>query len=571
MIMESYGEARESVIRQDSITAHIGNKKVLYLLVIVVLSYFFFFFNLGSYSLKEPDEGRYAEIPREIVEQGDYMVPHLNYVRYFEKPPLLYWLTALSFKVFGVNEWSFRLPNALIALLCVVITYLFAVRWFSIKVALLSALMLMSCFSFIALAHIVTIDMLFSSLLFISLLCFLGFYREEKPLFLYLFFSALALAVLAKGPVALILMGVTIVLFLLTEKKVSFLKKMASAKSLLLFFLIAAPWFIAICLKEREFFQFFFIDQHILRFLTTKHHRSGPLYYFIPVLLGGLFPWSVFLPRALIRLWHMKALRLFFIWSAVVFAFFSLSGSKLPPYILPIFPALCIILAVSFEANWQRFPRDWETIIYGVFFSFIALAGMACGSGSFDRYLVATPDIISLLKDIRGFSWAVAGISFIVVISLMFKGIRTFRSLFFLLGGFSLLIVITIMFYTHVIDKLNTTKGLAEIINGKSKTDTIVVNYGSFDETLPFYLKKRTYIANYTGEIEMGSKHEDAKQFFLDDDEFIRLFQSDRHVWIVFKEKRFARLEGIGIKGNDTLICLDNRCVMANLKDDDKK
>ena len=569
--MESYGETVEPAIRQDSIIINAGNRKVLYLLVILALSYFFFFFNLGSYSLKEPDEGRYAEIPREMVELGNYVVPHLNYVRYFEKPPLFYWLTALSFKAFGVNEWSFRLPNGLIALLCIVITYLFAARWFSLKVALLSALMLMSCFSFIALAHIVTIDMLFSSLLFIALLCFLGFYREKRPVFLYLFFSACALAILAKGPVAMILLGVTVILFLITEKNVSFLKEMADLKGILLFILLAAPWFVAVSVKEKEFFHFFFIDQHILRFLTTKHRRSGPLYYFIPVLFGGLFPWSVFLPRALVRLWHMKELRLFFIWSAVVFAFFTLSGSKLPPYILPIFPALCIIVAVFFEANWRRPLPNYEMIIYGAFFLFVSCAGLACGFGFLDRYLGAAPEIVSLLKDIRGFSLGMACISFIVVVSLAFNRMRTFRSLFFLLGGFSLLIVIGLMLHAHVIDKLNTTKGLAEIINRTNKTDTIVVNYGSFDETLPFYLKKRTYIAAYTGEIEMGSKYEDAKRFFLGDDEFMRLLQSDRNVWVVFKEKRFARLKGLGIKENGTLICLDNRCLMASLKNEEKK
>jgi len=549
---------------RDTITCLTRNKRVLCLLAILILSWFFFFFNLGGYSLKEPDEGRYAEIPREMVEQGNYVVPHLNYVRYFEKPPLSYWVTALSFKIFGANEWSFRVPNALIALLCIVVTYLFAARWFSIETALLSALMLMSSFSFIALAHIVTIDMLFSSLLFTSLLCFLGFYRDKRPLFLYLFFSTSALATLAKGPVALILLGVTIVLFLLTEKKISFLKEMASVKAILLFMLIAAPWFVAISIREKEFFHFFFIDQHILRFLTTKHRRSGPLYYFIPVLFGGLFPWSAFLPRALIRLWHTKELRLFFIWSVVVFAFFSLSGSKLPPYILPIFPALCIILAVFFETNWRRFLPNYETIAYAAFFFFVALAGFACGSGILDGYLGATPDIVSLLKDIRGFSLGTACISLVVGVSLAFKRMRMFRSFFFLLGGFSLSIVIALMLHTHAIDKLNTTKGLAEVINGTNKTDIVVVNYGSFDETLPFYLKKRTYIAAYSGEIEMGSRCEDAKRFFLDDGEFIRLFGSDKNVWIVFKEKRLTRLKGLGISENRTLDCLDNRCVMAN-------
>jgi 4-amino-4-deoxy-L-arabinose transferase-like glycosyltransferase len=548
------------VFSQDS-----RKRKVICLLAILAATYVFFFYNLGGYSLKEPDEGRYAEIPREMVETGDYMVPHLDYVRYFEKPPLLYWMTALSFKAFGANEWSFRIPNALAALLCVVITYLFAARWFGDKIALLSSLMLISSFGFFAMAHIVTIDMLFAVLLFISLLCFYEFYHQEKALFLYLFFAILALAVLAKGPVALILLGATILLFLLTERKISFLKKMASVKGILLFFLIAAPWFIVISLREKEFFHFFFIDQHILRFLTTKHRRSGPVYYFIPVLLGGLFPWSIFLPRAVIRLWRVKELRLFFIWSAVVFAFFSLSGSKLPPYILPVFPALSIILGYLFESEWQqRVNKNWEIIVYSVFFCCVALAGLAYRIGALDEYLSSMPDIASVVRDARGLLFGLSITSLVTLIILAFKKMRTYSTLFLVLGGFSLAVVTGLMLHAHVIDGLNTTKALAQRINASKTASSIIVDYGSIDQTLPFYTRGRTYLASSTGELEMGSKYPDAKGFFLNEDEMARLFRSDKDVWVVFKAKRLARLKELGIQPSDVFICQDQRCVIGN-------
>ncbi len=558
---------RESMLPQDP-----QKRKVIFLLVIIAASYLFFFHNLGSYSLKEPDEGRYAEIPREMIEMGDYITPHLNYVRYFEKPPLFYWMTALSYKTFGMKEWSFRLPNALIALLCIVITYLFVARWFTDEIGLLSSLMLMSCFGFIALTHIVTIDMLFSCLLFISLLCFFEFYRDKKPPFLYFFFITLALAILAKGPVALILLGATIVLFLLTEKRISFLKEMASVKGLLLFTLLAAPWFIAVSIKEKEFFYFFFVDQHILRFLTTKHKRSGPLYYFLPVLFGGLFPWSFFLPRALIDLWRVKELRLFFILSAVVFAFLSISGSKLPPYILPVFPALCIIMAIFFKMGWHRhLPKNAELVAYMVFFSFLAIAGPVLSCGLLDKYLGTTPDMISLFQEVRGLSLGISSVSLIILVGLAFKRLRTFDTLFYMLGIFSLSVVITLMLHTHVIDGLNTTKRLAEAINGEKKSNSVVVNYGAFDETLPFYIKGRTYIAAYTGELEMGSTYPEEKRFFLNEDEFIHLFQSDRDVWVVFKKKKLARMNELGIKEKIALTCQDNRCVIANHKQETHK
>jgi 4-amino-4-deoxy-L-arabinose transferase-like glycosyltransferase len=548
------------VFLQDS-----PKRKVLCLLAILAVSCVFFFYNLGSYSLKEPDEGRYAEIPREMVESGDYLVPHLNYVRYFEKPPLLYWMTALSFKAFGANEWSFRTPNALVAFFCVLVTYLFAARWFGYRTALLSSLMLISSFGFFALAHIVTTDMLLAVLLFISLLCFYEFYRRERPLFLYFFFALLALAVLAKGPVALILMIGTIILFLLTERRISFLKNMASVKGIFLFFLIAAPWFILISLKEKEFFQFFFIDQHIMRFLTTKHRRSGPIYYFIPVLFGGLFPWSFFIPRAIISLWRVKELRLLFIWSAVVFIFFSLSGSKLPPYILPIFPALSIIIAYLFAENWQqRVEKKGELLVYSVIFCFILLAGIAYSAGAADRYLSAIPDIAHVVRDTSSLLFGLSIASLLILCTFALKKMRTYGALFFVLGGFSLFVVIGLMLQAPVIDGLNTTKTLAQTINASKTTSSIVVDYASLEQTLPFYTKGRTHLAASTGELEMGSRYPDAKPFFLSEDEMASLFRSDRDVWIVFKAKRLPRLKELGITPPQVLKCQDQRCVINN-------
>jgi 4-amino-4-deoxy-L-arabinose transferase-like glycosyltransferase len=542
-----------------------ARRKALFLLIIIVASYLFFFYHLGSYSLKEPDEGRYAEIPREMVETGDYVVPHLNYVRYFEKPPLFYWMTALSYRVFGINEWSFRIPNAVAALLGVVVTYLFAARWFGGKTALISALILMSSFGYFAMAHIVTIDMLFAVLLFISLLCFYEFYRSGKPLFLYLFFTALALAILAKGPVAAILLGTNILLFLFTEKRLSFLKEMVSVKGLLLFSTIAAPWFILISIQEKEFFQFFFIDQHLLRFLTTKHKRSGPLYYFLPVLVGGLFPWSVFLPRAVIQLWRVKELKLFFIWSAVVFVFFSVSGSKLPAYILPVFPAVSLILGSLFETGWrQRVQKNREIVIYGLFFACLALAGALCAGGLFGGYLKAIPDIVSISRDIRGLLIFISLVSVIIVVFLLFKQMRTYSALFFMLCAFSFCVVIGLMFHARVIDGFNTAKGPAQVINLAKKETSLVVNYGSFDETVPFYIRGRTYLASHTGELEMGSKYPEAQGFFLSEDDLVRLFQSDKDVFVVFKEKKLSHLRELFPKSADNPYCGGKRCVITN-------
>ncbi len=538
--------------------------RIAFLLVLFASSWVFFFLGLGSYSLKEPDEGRYAEIPREMVEQGDYVVPHLNYIRYFEKPPLLYWMTAASYKLLGVSEWAFRLPNALMALLCVLATYLFAARAFGRRMALISSLILASSFGFFAMARIVTIDMLFAFLLFASLLCFCRFYRERRRFFLYSFYVTMALGVLAKGPVAIVLLGATIFLFLLSEKKLSFLKDTLSPGGLALLCVIALPWFVVMCVKEKEFFQFFVVDQNVLRFLTSKHKRSGPIYYFLPVLFGGLFPWSFFLPRAVLRLWRSSELRLFFIWALVVFVFFSLSGSKLPPYILPIYPALAVILGFLFDEGWRgRIEGSGELAVYGGFFLCLAAAGFACGTGAVSPYLTRLPDIAAVIGDIRGFSMGLAVISLASLVLLSMKKGRTYLSLFCALTAFSMAVVVLLMADANVIDGVNTTKALAQRIKAGARPDAAVINYRSFDETLPFYLARRTYIAEFTGELEMGAKYPEAKAYFLSRDDAAKMI-SERPVFVVMKAKRLPSLESLGLNQAGIIGRQDDRVLIAN-------
>ena len=530
-------------------------------LAVLAVAYLVFFYNLGAYSLKEPDEGRYAEIPREMVETDDYIVPHLDYVRYFEKPPLLYWACAASYKIFGVNEWSFRFPNALAGLATALLAGLFAGRWFSRRIGLISGFILATSFGFFAMARVVTIDMLFSFLLFASLSCFYEFYRERRRLFLFLSWAALGFAVLAKGPVALLLLGATVLLFLWSEKNLSFFKEAASPGGLLLFAAIAAPWFVLIALREKEFFRFFFIDQNFLRFLTTKHGRSGPPYYFFPVLFGGLFPWSVFIPRAVILLRRKREVRLLFIWSLVVFAFFSLSGSKLPPYILPIFPALAIVLGCFL--GWLPKVGRPERIVYGVFFGLVAAAGVSAASGLLENCLAGASDVVSVIRDIRGLSLGLAGVSLVMLYILARGRPRSPASLTCALAAFSLCVVLAIMLRSGVVDRFNTTKRLAATIREAGEERALVVDYGSFDETLPFYLGKRTYLAEFAGELEMGAAYPDAKAFFLDRDGVVRLFQSDRPVFVVAKAKRLPEMKRLGIADAE-MTCDDERCLIPN-------
>jgi hypothetical protein len=433
--------------------------------------------------------------------------------------------------------------------------------------AFLSSVILITSFSFFAMARIVTTDMLFTLSLFLSLLLFYGYYHEKKSFFVYLFYMAIAAATLAKGPVALILMGGTILIFLFTERNFRFIAQMKIVKGLAIYLIITLPWIIAISLREKEFLYFFFMDQHILRFLTSKHKRSGPVYYFLPVLFGGMFPWSIFIPRAIVNVWKNKELRLMLVWVFVVFAFFSISGSKLPPYILPLFPPMAIILGYLFHEKWQSQLNRWvEVPVYILIFLVFGAAALLSHISPLSAHIqdISGDAPAGIIKELLVFSLWVSLSSVIMVFFLIFKRFTTHAWAFTLLSSFSLAIMFGLLFNLNVVDGLRTTKNLAIMINEHKTQADYIISYSSYEQTIPFYIKQGITVASYRGELEMGSKYEDAKKVFINEEEFLKLLPSDKKVLFVTKQKRLKRLqemfpERIRIQG-----CQNDRCLVAN-------
>ena len=313
-----------------------------------------FFVYLGQLPLIDPDEGRYAEIPREMLERGDLITPTLNYVKYFEKPPLLYWINAASLKIFGQNEFAARFPTALCGLLTVLATYVIARRLYGRRAALCSALILGTSTGFVLQSRIILTDMLLTFCLTAALGAFIVAARREgrrsRPLPWYLFYFFCALAVLAKGLVGMVFPAGILFFYFLLIRRWRLLREMRLASGTLLFLAVAAPWFIAVSLRNPEFARFFFIHEHFERFTSTVHGRYQPFWFFLPVLAVTMLPWSFFIPGALVSAWrdrHHDEGRpgiYLLIWTVLIFLFFSKSNSKLIPYILPIFPPLAIMI-----------------------------------------------------------------------------------------------------------------------------------------------------------------------------------------------------------------------------------
>ena len=305
-------------------------------------------------SLGEPDEGRYAEVAREMLVSHDWITPRLDGFLFFDKPPLHYWASAIAYQLFGVHPWSARLWCALTGLLA-----MFAVGWagsrlFGREVGGYAMVILGSSLVFAIAAHIDTLDVGVAAFLGIGMAFFLVAQFDpaaahQRTWLNVGMWTALALALLSKGLIGVVLPGLALIVFMLWQRDIRMLWRTSPWIGLLVIAAIAAPWFVMICRLHPEFFDYFFIQEHFTRFLTADDGRTKPLGFFIPVVVLGLFPWTLLLPwrRADWRVLDSRdpARRFLLVWVAVTFLFFSASHSKLTFYVLPLFPAAAMLLA----------------------------------------------------------------------------------------------------------------------------------------------------------------------------------------------------------------------------------
>jgi 4-amino-4-deoxy-L-arabinose transferase-like glycosyltransferase len=322
-----------------------------------------------SFHLFEPDEGRYAQIPREMLARGDWIVPHLQGEPYLDKPPLFYWLVMLSYMTFGVHAWSARLVPALAVHATIVATYVIGRRSLGIRPALCGAIVLTLAPGFLGIGRLLVLDALLALCVTTSLLCAFEAVRRERLAWGWWIASATAcgLGVLTKGPIAQILLWPPLLAYLVLNRT-----PRLSARAVLGFFLVTSavvlPWYAAICIRKPSFLVYFLWQHNVLRFLTPFDHLQ-PVWYFAPIVLAGLLP-ATLLSASFVKfllasdrataLHRPTELGFFLLAGGWCLAFFSLSGSKLPTYILPCYPMLSLALGYFLavrgwtEQRWVR-------------------------------------------------------------------------------------------------------------------------------------------------------------------------------------------------------------------------
>ncbi len=494
-----------------------------------------YFGTIGLYALAEPDEPRYAEIPREMIELGDWVTPHLNYVKYFEKPPLAYWLTAISFEAFGIHEWTARLWPALFGLVGIGMAYVLGRTMFDAWTGYAAAALLAAAPLYFGLSQIVVLDMPVSALMTVALGCvWLAYTGVRRQLFTVLAYAATALAVLTKGPVALLLTGAIVVLFVALQRDFGALRRICSRLGVLAFVAIALPWFIVVSARNPEFLNFFVIEQHFDRFLRPHEHQQ-PLWFFVPIVVGGFLPWSAFVllaPRATARFFRRAArLRLSpavlycVIWSGVVFGFFSLSGSKLGTYILPMFCPVAILLARFFRSVIDH--NDTLILVRGSI-AMLVLAGTALIGAVIAPAVVDDPAVRQVVPSI--YATAVV-LALTAASALLAVRRRKLQSAF----GILLMGVLVLQGVAFTARRVATQyRSMGMTIGRLAQPQDLVVHYRQYVLGINFYARRRVVLIGGPGELTLGSLQGDQHEFFWAGDEtLLQAWKSPRHIFLV--------------------------------------
>jgi 4-amino-4-deoxy-L-arabinose transferase-like glycosyltransferase len=484
------------------------------------------FCNLGNRRLLHPDEGRYAEIPREMVVSGDWVTPRLDGIKYFEKPALQYWLTAAGYEAFGIHQWSARLWPALAGFLGVLFTGYVGRRLGGPALGLYSAAVLGGCVGYALSAHLLTLDAGLALWMSVGLGgLFLAQRADATPhetrRWMWAAWAALALATLSKGLIGIVLPGGALIAYTLLQRDWALWRRLHLASGALIFLALSVPWFAAVSLRNHEFFAFFFIHEHFTRFLTSEHRREGAWWYFVPIFVVGILPWLVVFAWTARRMW-VSAIpaangfswqRFALVWSAFIFVFFSASGSKLPSYILPIFPALALAI------GWQLTLLP-ERMLLRLTAPLVVVMGLLALAAFF-----AYPTIAARLADAEQplatllaygpwieVAFVIAFAGGIAAWWWLARGERTRAVLAMALASLA---------WTQIVltgyDELAESRSAAPIVErasaarGPLRADLPFYSVRMYDQTLPYYLGRTVIPVDHPDELAMGLASEPAK------------------------------------------------------------
>jgi 4-amino-4-deoxy-L-arabinose transferase-like glycosyltransferase len=476
------------------------------------------FCNLDFRRLVHPDEGRYAEIPREMAATGDWVTPRLNGIKYFEKPALQYWITAAAFEAFGVREWVARLWPALAGFLGVVFLGYLGWRIGGGSLGIFAAAALGGSVAYALEAHILTLDAGLVLWMTVGLGGLFLAQREgaavrEQRAWMWVAWAALALATLSKGLIGIVLPGGALVLYCLIERDWTLWRRLHLASGTLIFLAVTAPWFVVVSLRNPTFFDFFFVHEHFTRFLTTEHKREGAWWYFIPIFVVGLLPWLTVFGWTARRTWTdsrpatsgFNWQRFALVWSAFIFVFFSASGSKLPSYILPMFPALALV--VGWQLTLTRTSTLLRLVAPLVVTTGILTLAALFGYGAIAERIADERQPLAALIAYGEWIKVAFGLAFAGGVVAWWGLARGERTRPILVLAFASLVWTQLVIVGY--DSLSESRSTEPILrraaaHGSLWPDAPFYSVRMYDQTLPYYLGRTVILVAHTDELAMG-------------------------------------------------------------------
>ena len=467
---------------------------------------------LPSRPLFNPDEGRYAEIPREMLVGGDWVIPHLDGLAYIEKPPLQYWATALCLRIFGTTVFAARLYSALTALGCLACVWWAARRIWSAGAARRATAVLASLSLYPVIGQLLSLDM---SLTFFMTAALGGFLVAQAGApaasrgAMLLAWAAAAGGVLTKGLVAVAIPAAVLVLYTAIARDWSPWRRLHLRLGLPLFLVISVPWYWLAARRLPDFLEFFFVHEHFARYLTNVADREEAWWFFVPVFLAGSLPWTVAGLRVLATGWRRRgatgefdASLFLWIWVVFVVGFFSLSDSKLIPYVLPAMPALALLIGGSPLSVLRR-----DVLLAA---ALVLLAGVGLGVASFQLPQWIAPSersayFLALAQPLRL-------IAAVLAVSAAFVLARRDRDptggAVFLGVGWCLALLLLIR-AAAAVAPIYSGVGLAQALEAEPR-ELPIYSVGTYDQTLPFYLRRTVALVAYRGELDYGLRHPEA-------------------------------------------------------------
>lgn len=539
---------------------------------------FIFFFLIDKIPLWSSDEGRFGEKAREMWQMKDFVVPHFNYITSIEKPVLAYLVTALSYAVFGITSWSARLTSIVSAILGVALCYGFTWKLFNRQTANWASILLITSVGYVLLGRFAMIDMLMTLFLSGTLFCLMTASLLEERKYYFAAYVFMGLAFLAKGLIGILLPGLIFFVFLLWTRNLREITKMHLGWGLLIMGLIIIPWCIAISIKQPDFFDVFIIKNHFSRFATPVFGRKRPLWFFAPVLIAAAFPWTFFIPAAIVKglkreISERNKIQFLISWIAVIFIFFSIPKSKLPYYMLPLTMPV-VILAASFLNEYflqsNRLPDrsllekwTWNLIPLVCFVAFV-------GINAYLFFPFAKRGEVAVLEPFLQIGSCIFGVGALLTYFFHKKSQNQYAILTLAAMIYSGLIM-TFM-GMRAISPFQSSYDSAQILKSRAQSNDEVAIYASPDRfsDFMFHLGRRVIVVGSDrGSLALGSQKsensEEMKKWFLETGVFVQMFNArEKRIVCLLDEKKLQQLKDSGLGNYVTLKAGEGQLLISN-------